>query len=449
VSSSTNRSVAIGGSASGSTIVPAHELGWVAELLDLQLIVHDDQLGGGLDRLAGLALRRNPRRAHLLVSRLLGKHLPVDPRQALAAGAQLAAQLPPEVRTAGPLVFGFAETATALGHAVAAAVEDATYVSSTRRPGRSQLDFEEAHSHATAHRVLAPRELLAGGQDGSPAALPPVVLVDDELSTGRTALNTIRALHALAPRPSWTVAALLDLRPAEARLAFDALADELGVPVHTVALLSGELHVPDDAAARAAATVAAADPVARPAPVHPVRELTATWPAELPLGGRHGWGPELEELLGTALKPLAVVVADAVSAWSPTSERRGPRVLVLGTEELMYVPMRLAAALADQLGAGATGSSVVLNQSTTRSPVAPLDADGYAVRRALAFPAPDEPSRNSYVYNVGGGDVGPDSAYDAIIVVGDPATAEGWDPMLTTLSGCAPVLGVRLPERDA
>jgi hypothetical protein len=427
-----------------SSSVPAHELGWVAELLDLQLVVHDDQLGGGLDRLAGLALRRNPRRAHLLVSRLLGKHLPVDPRQALAAAAQLAAQLPPEVRTAGPLVFGFAETATALGHAVAAAVEDATYVSSTRRPGRSHLDFEEAHSHATAHRVLAPRELLAGAQDGSPQALPPVVLVDDELSTGRTALNTIRALHALAPRPSWTVAALLDLRPAEARLAFDALADELGVPVYTVALLSGELHVPDDAAGRAAATVAAADPVARPAPVHPVRELTATWPAELPLGGRHGWGPELEELLGTTLKPLAADIADALEAWLPTPDERGPRVLVLGTEELMYVPMRLAAALADQLGPDA----VVLNQSTTRSPVAPLDADGYAVRRALAFPAPDEPSRSSYVYNVGGGDVGPGSVYDAIIVVGDPATAEGWDPMLTTLSGCAPVLGLRLPESD-
>lgn len=439
------------GSTTGST---THELGWVAELLDLQLVVRDDQLGGGLDCLAGLALRRNPRRAHLLVSRLLGKHLPVDPRQALAAAAQLAGLLPPEVLAAEPLVFGFAETATALGHAVAAAVEGATYVSSTRRPGRSHLDFEEAHSHATAHRVLAPRSLLAGLPDAvgdhSASALPPVVLVDDELSTGRTALNTIRALHALAPRPSWTVAALLDLRPAGARLAFDALADELGVPVRTVALLSGELHVPDDAAARAAATVAAADPAARPTPVHPVRELTATWPTELPLGGRHGWGPELEELLGATLKPLAEVIADALDAWLPAPGQRGPRLLVLGTEELMYVPMRLAAALADQLGPRAA----VRNQSTTRSPVAPIDADGYAVRRALVFPAPDEPSRSSYVYNVaagdlGAGDAGPGSGYDAIVVVGDPATVEGWDPMLTTLSGCAPVLGVRLPEVGA
>jgi hypothetical protein len=118
-------------------------------------------------------------------------------------------------------------------------------------------------------------------------------------------------------------------------------------------------------------------------------------------------------------------------------------VLVLGTEELMYVPMRLAAAIADQLGPRAS----VWNQSTTRSPVAPIDSEGYAVRRALTFPAPDEPSRSSYVYNVGGGDAGP--AYDAIVVVGDPATVEGWGPLLTTLSGCAPVLGVALPEVDA
>ncbi len=414
--------------AAGSRVTGPHELGWVAELLDLELVVHDDRLGGGLDRLAGLALRRNPRRAHLLVSRLLGKHLPVDPREALAAGAQLAALLPAEVLAAEPLIFGFAETATALGHAVAAAVEGATYVSSTRRPGRSHLDFEEAHSHATAHRVLASQALLA--------AACPVVLVDDELSTGRTAINTIRALHALAPRPSWTVAALLDLRPAAARQAFAALADELGVPVHTVALLSGELHVPDDAAARAAATVAAAAPTDQPGPTHPVRQLAVTWPIGLPLGGRYGWGPELEEQLATTLKPLAEVVAEVI-AEATSSEAHATRVLVLGTEELMYVPMRLAAALADRLGPGAD----VRNQSTTRSPVVPLDVDDYAVRSALAFPAPDEPSRTSYVYNAGPG-------YDVIVVVGDPATVDGWEPMLAALSGYAPVLGIALPERD-
>ena len=159
--------------------------------------------------------------------------------------------------------------------------------------------FEEEHSHATAHRVLAPPELIAAPR--------PVVLVDDELSTGRTAVNTIRALHAVAPRPSYTVAALLDLRPDASRAAFAALAEELGVPVAAaVAALRPAAGAGRRASAAAAPLVAAGDAALRPERgVSGRAASTPTWPAALPLGGRHGWGPELEEPLSTALKPLA------------------------------------------------------------------------------------------------------------------------------------------------
>ena len=418
----------------GDLVAPS-ELGWVAEHLGLRLEIDSDILGGRLDRMAGLALRRNPRRAHLLVSRLLGKHLPVDPQEALDAGALLAGRLPAAVLEGEPLVFGFAETATALGHSVAAAIPGAVYVCSTRRDGISSLSFEEEHSHATAHRVLASPELI-----GAPR---PVVLVDDELSTGRTAVNTIRALHAVRPRPSYTVAALLDLRPDTARAAFAALAEELGVPVGTASLLSGRLLVPEDALAAAAPLVASGDTPLAPSAEYPVERLDAAWPDELPLGGRYGWGPELEESLSTALKPLAEAVGAVVSRLPrPGGPMTAPRrVLVLGTEELMYVPMRLAAALAERLG----DEAVVSNQSTTRSPVVPLDRDGYAVRCALAFDAPDEPGRPSYVYNVSPSSAG-ESSYDAIVVVCDPPATRADGPMLAALAGCAPVVQVRLPE---
>ena len=367
--------------------------GWLAAALGLHIDVAEDVTGEGLDALAGLALRRNPRRAHLLVSRVLAKHIPVRPGVALAAAGRLAGQVPDPVLAGGaaPLVIGYAETATGLGHALADALAerhpDTAYLHSTRRVPAGwppAIAFEEEHSHATTHRLLpADPGLLT-----RPGA---VVLVDDELSTGRTAANTIRALHRLAPHPAYVVAGLLDLRPPAARHALDELGGELGVPVVAVALVRGGLAVPADIAARARAVLRAAGALAGgPKHVHgparvPVTEHRPPWPAELPDGARHGWGAVQRSLLAETLPAVADRLAGRLTG--------GP-CLVLGTEELMYVPLRLAALLDERLPA------TVRVQSTTRSPVAPLDRAGYAVRSAVAFDAPDEPGRVSYLYNL-------------------------------------------------
>ncbi|MGZ4665372.1 MAG: phosphoribosyltransferase family protein [Frankiaceae bacterium] len=370
--------------------------GWLAAALGLHIDIVEDVTGEGLDALAGLALRRNPRRAHLLVSRVLAKHVPVRPRVALAAAGRLAGQVPDALLAGGaaPLVIGYAETATGLGHALADALggrhPDTAYLHSTRRvpPGwPPALAFEEEHSHATTHRLLPvdPRLLTRPR---------PVVLVDDELSTGRTAANTIRALHRLAPHPAYVVAGLIDLRPSAARLALDELAAELGVPIVAVALVRGGLAVPADIAERAGAVLRAAGPLAgAPRLVHgparvPVAELRPSWPAELPDGARHGWGAVQRGLLDATLPALADRIAGRLTG--------GP-CLVLGTEELMYLPLRLAALLDQRVPAA------VRVQSTTRSPVTPLDRDGYAVRSALAFDAAGEPGRVSYLYNLAPG----------------------------------------------
>ena len=378
--------------------------GWLAAALGLHLDVAEDVTGEGLDALAGLALRRNPRRAHLLVSRVLAKHIPVRPGVALAAARRLAGQVPDALLAGGaaPLVIGYAETATGLGHALADALvgrhPDTAYLHSTRRapPGwPSALAFEEEHSHATTHQLLpADRRLLT-----RPGA---VVLVDDELSTGRTAANTILALHRLAPHPAYVVAGLIDLRPPAARQALDELAAELGVPVVAVALVRGTLAVPADIAARARAILRAAGPLAcAPKRVHaparvPVTEYRPPWPAELPDGARHGWEAGQRRVLAETLPAVADRLAGRLAG--------GP-CLVLGTEELMYVPLRLAAVLDERL------PGAVRVQSTTRSPVAPLDRAGYAVRSGVEFDAPDEPGRVSYLYNL---PVGPAAPGDAV-----------------------------------
>ena len=122
----------------------------------------------------------NPKRSYLLVNPLQAKHIPVSPTAALemmsALGGQVAARYP-EAR----LVIGFAETATAVGAAVAAPLGEACVdIHPPRAPrGGDRILFQEEHSHAVEHQLSA--EHLEEWIDRSPA----VVFVDDEFSTGR------------------------------------------------------------------------------------------------------------------------------------------------------------------------------------------------------------------------------------------------------------------------
>ncbi|HEY9441256.1 MAG TPA: phosphoribosyltransferase domain-containing protein, partial [Streptomyces sp.] len=103
---------------------------WVAERLGVGLAGD-----GELRELLGLALRRNPKRAHLLVSNVLGKHVPQRPSVVYGAGLDLGRRvrdLLGEADARRSVVLGYAETATGLGHAVADGLGAAAYLHSTR-----------------------------------------------------------------------------------------------------------------------------------------------------------------------------------------------------------------------------------------------------------------------------------------------------------------------------
>ena len=383
------------------------------------LTLHPDG-GEPLGELVDVALRHNPKRAHLLVSTVLGKHVPTDPRTVHGAGLRLGAAVAARLDVPAGLVLGYAETATALGHCVAEAL-GADCLHSTRRavPGvLSSGAFEEGHSHATEHLLLPERrELLA--RPG------PVVLVDDELSTGATALNTIAALQALRPRPRYLIAALVDLRSAADRDRTAAAARRLGTGIEVVSLAAGTVAWPPQFPARAARFAAAAGdsagpPVGRARPaellVAPVR-----WPAGVREGGRHGFGVADQRAARAAARAQADALAGTL---------RGRRVLVLGTEELMYAPLLVALELA-----GRPGGPEVLFSTTTRSPVLALDVPDYPIRSALCFPAHDG-SGPRFAYNVAGG-------FDEIVVVVDTVEAAGLVESLRT--GCERVHLLRLP----
>ncbi|MFZ3497405.1 phosphoribosyltransferase [Streptomyces sp. 5.8] len=459
---------------------------WVADRLGVSL---EEGAGDGprLDELLGLALRRNPKRAHLLVSRVLGKHVPQSPAAVYAAGYGLGErvrELLGEAEAASAVVLGYAETATGLGHCVADGLGSAPYLHSTRRPVtgvEAAGGFEEAHSHATSHLLLPEDPKLLAGSG-------PLVLVDDEFSTGNTVLNTIADLHARHPRGHYVVVALVDMRSPADRDRLTAFAADLGARVDLISLASGTVSLPEgvlekgqalveehealaaaasasEATAEVASAAVAAAAAAAPASAasaaghaaagseptagesqpgggqnqplrrlrsgvrggapaddpHPVTRVELGWPAGIPDGGRHGFTPAHRAALDAALPAMADRLEAALGA-APA------RVLVLGNEELMYAPLRLAQAL-EASGAAAE----VRFSTTTRSPVLAVDDPGYAIRTRLVFPAHDDPADgpgDRYAYNVAG------AGFDAVVAVVDSAgdTAELRTGLLAALA---------------
>ncbi|MFF7973465.1 phosphoribosyltransferase domain-containing protein [Streptomyces sp. NPDC007905] len=374
---------------------------WVAERLGVGLEGDD-----GLRALLGLALRRNPKRAHLLVSHVLGKHVPQSPSVVYGHGFRLGRrvhELLGETQAASAVVLGYAETATGLGHSVADGLGLAPYLHSTRRPVAGVAPaggFEESHSHATSHLLLPGDSALLAG-DG------PLVLVDDEFSTGNTILNTIRDLHERYPRGRYVVVALVDMRSAEDTARLERFATEIGARVDLVAAASGTVRLPEEVLEKGRQLVARHEtvPDAPEPPYGRIARIDLHWPHGLPDGGRHGFTPAHRAHLETALPAMAARVAEAL----PTAARR---VLVLGFEELMYAPLRIARELEQMVPAEVRFST------TTRSPVLAVDDPGYAIRTRLVFPAHDDPADGPgerYAYNVAG------AGFDAVVAVVDSA----------------------------
>ncbi|MES9621890.1 cysteine protease StiP domain-containing protein, partial [Streptomyces tuirus] len=184
---------------------------------------------------------------------------------------------------------------------------------------------------------------------------------------------------------------------------------------------------------------------ARAAPTDPHPDdsrIDLHWPAGLPDGGRHGFTPAHRELLEDALPAMAARIAEAL----PHHARR---VHILGFEELMYAPLRLARELER-----ATDLEVRYS-TTTRSPVLAVDDPGYAIRTRLAFPAHDDPADGPgerYAYNVAG------AGFDAVVAVvdsaGDTPALHAPDGLLARLAAHTPrvllaVIPSYAPERPS
>ena len=154
-----------------------------------------------LHQLLTFGSRQNPKRRYLFISKVLGKYVPCRPSVMRESYQQLAAEVVGTDLVGKVWVLGVAETATALGAGVAQEVQvnsrhEIIYSHTTRYQLSHTVNFsiKEAHSHAPSHLVYALDSSLQSAEAET------VVIVDDEISTGKTLNQLTQKLQQQLPR---------------------------------------------------------------------------------------------------------------------------------------------------------------------------------------------------------------------------------------------------------
>ncbi|MBI0576038.1 phosphoribosyltransferase family protein [Neobacillus cucumis] len=395
----------------------------ILDTIEVEVEVNENPYSLPVEDLFTMAARINKKRSFLFVSKVLGKHLPIDANKGLITAALLAARylesvkgvkcpdtphlldkfirneplsgsafIPSSIR---PVVIGFAETATALGHAFFDSFKSADFFHTTREilVGREpEITFEEEHSHATSHRCYIPKAMIQNERE--------IILVDDEMTTGKTALNIIQSIHSQFPRAIYTVVSILDWRSDEHTMKFTQLEKELGITIRTVSLIAGKVEVKQlrDVHKRNKGNerennFTSSKEIIQLGPFFSSSDYQTSRNLErfIQETGRFGI---------TSIDNQTNHLKISKAAAFLRLKRIGGKTLCLGTGEFMYIPMKLAAEMGQD----------VSYQSTTRSPIHIENKQGYGARFGVSFPAPEDPEITHFVYNI------PPFEYDEVFV---------------------------------
>jgi adenine/guanine phosphoribosyltransferase-like PRPP-binding protein len=347
-----------------------------------------------LPQLMRLAKRfHNTKRTYLLVDPLQGKHIPVSPNDCLTMLRTLGAKLKREFpRT--KLVVGFAETATAIGAAVAEYMgSDCVYIQTTREevPEVSKwIEFQEEHSHATEQKLSA---------DGFAAALDntdTVIFVDDEFSTGKTLVNMIEQLRDEFPQlcdKQIVAASIIDRMSEEnvRRLEMHGMICRQLLKIenvdYTETVNKFEIRGASDLP-----TVDNSDDMIKAA--YLLKEDGDTSPRT---------GVVIGEYIDSIL-----VRHDMINSADSTMIPSGKNIAVIGTEECMYAGLIIAEKLENS---GAYNS--VKFHATTRSPIGICEAEDYPIFNGYKLQSFYEKGRQTFLYDL--------AKYDSVLIVTDSA----------------------------
>ena len=358
-----------------------------------------------LEDLLGFAQRINPKRAFLFVSKVLGRHIPVAPSIMRHVFTDLASLVPDDLPEP-ILVIGMAETAVGLSAGVHQALQtrypNALLLNSTRHAQHNDAKgnshtllttFSEDHSHASQHLIYQSADKATQVQL---LASKTLIMVDDEASTGNTCVNVVTALRnaGLDQLQQVHLTTLVDWSLNQQQDSGDVASDQIAKRLPNIKfqrhhLLSGAWTWTD---------------APNPEPIK-MPSVDTTEAGSHMLGDTGNWGrfPTLDSTNGFDNYLLRFQTAFSVFNKQVQFEREQfekghfdkeqlpQRILVLGSNEFVWLPFLLAEWLETQ-----TQNSTVNFSALTRSPI----ALGGAIKTMLSFSDNYGLGMTNFAYNV-------------------------------------------------
>ena len=354
-----------------------------------------------LEDLLGFAQRINPKRAFLFVSKVLGRHIPVAPSTMRHAFTELANLVPNDLPQP-MLVIGMAETAVGLSAGVHQALQtrypQALLLNSTRHAQHDDnstetllTTFSEDHSHASQHLIYQSSDTVTKAQL---LATKTLIMVDDEASTGNTCINVVTALRnaGLTQLETVHLTTLVDwsLDQKKTDETVDHATPErmaarlTGIDFHRHHLLSGAWQWTD---------APNPEPITMPS-------VDTTAAGSQVLGNTGNWGrfptPDSTEGFDSYLTSFQTAFKKFSSQKNFHEASLPQKVLVLGSNEFVWLPFLLAEWLETQVQKQDSTLSTVNFSALTRSPI----ALGGAITTMLSFSDNYGLGMTNFAYNV-------------------------------------------------
>lgn len=340
----------------------------------------------------------NKKRSYLVVNSLQGKHIPTFPSEAFKMFHELAELLNKAYPLEKLLLMGFAETATAIGSALAIEL-NSYYMQTTREniEGVSYLYFSESHSHATEQKVVK------DDIDKIICEIDRIVFVEDEVTTGNTILNITQIIeNQYSKQVNFSVASLLNGMNKES----EKIYQEKNIELHYL-IKTNHDEYEKKAEKHKGNGIYNELNYSSKKNIGLIKSLKADGYMD---ARRQIIGSDYEKACNRLWKQVLASI-DSCEEKESNQCSTVKKILVIGTEEFMYPALYIAWKMESIRNKMQSEKYTVRCHSTTRSPIVVSSESEYPLHNRYELRSFYDDERITYIYNL--------EKYDKVFIVTD------------------------------